>query len=110
MQLSTVFKAIYDYNQRDDIVGWPSEGQVHAPSVNEASRNVIVFHINTTNNRDLQVVKEGLIERIADMVDDFTIKDEVIKLLDDSAVASIIALHRADVTIDIGKSNMLRDC
>src|SRR6218665_582623 len=108
MQLSTVFKAIYDYNQRDDIVGWPSEGQVHAPSVNEASRNVIVFHINTTNNRDLQVVKEGLIERIADMVDDFTIKNEAITLLDDSTIATIRALQTPDVAIDIGKSKVIK--
>jgi len=71
---------------------------------------VIEFRIYATNKGDLQPAKKDLIERIADMVDDFTIKDEVIKLLDDSAVDSIIALHRADVTIDIGKSNMLRDC
>ena len=71
---------------------------------------MIEFRIYATNKGDLQPVKKDLIERIADMVDDFTIKDEVIKLLDDSAVDSIIALHRADVTIDIGKSNMLRDC
>lgn len=44
------------------------------------------------------------------MVDDSTIKDEVIKLLDDSAIAGIRDLQTSDVAIDIGKWNMLRNC
>jgi len=71
---------------------------------------VIVFHINTTNKGDPQLVKNDLIERLDEMVDDSTIKDEVIKLLDDSAIAGIRDLQTSDVAIDIGKWNMLRNC
>lgn len=71
---------------------------------------MIVFHINTTNKGDPQLVKNDLIERLDEMVDDSTIKDEVIKLLDDSAIAGIRDLQTSDVAIDIGKWNMLRNC
>lgn len=71
---------------------------------------MIVFHINTTNKGDPQLVKNDLIERLDEMVDDSTIKDEVIKLLDDSAIAGIRDLQTSAVAIDIGKWNMLRNC
>lgn len=71
---------------------------------------MIVFHINTTNKGDPQLVKNDLIERLDEMVDDSTIKDEVIKLLDDSAIAGIRHLQTSDVAIDIGKWNMLINC
>lgn len=71
---------------------------------------MIVFHINTPNKGDPQLVKNDLIERLDEMVDDSTIKDEVIKLLDDSAIAGIRDLQTSDVAIDIGKWNMLRNC
>lgn len=71
---------------------------------------MIVFHINTTNKGDPQLVKNDLIERLDEMVDDSTIKDEVIKLLDDSAIAGIRDLQTSDVAIDIGKWNMLINC
>lgn len=103
---------IFCYRGNGDVVGSLSdaEEQDHQSSANEASRNIIVFHINTTTKRDLELVKEGLIERIDDMIDSFTIKDEVITLLGDSTIADIRDLQTPDVAIDIGKSNIFRNC
>lgn len=71
--------------------------------------NVIVFHVNTTNEKDLQFVKDGLVERINDMIDALTIKDGVITVLDDNTIAVIRDLQTPDVAINIGISSMFRN-